>query len=160
MQLARSAANAILEVDDFMHRKILHESIVAHDLLEPIAVSEARHALEISLLHAAIGMRYFGEAMPKVTLIESAQGVELDHDVGDHVTDFIVLDERFSPDMVLLTVLHYAFHHRIDADSAVATVFKLHVGIGDFPAVVFAADQILRRHAHVIEEDGILDSHH
>src|SRR5205823_1362440 len=56
VQLARSAANAVLEVDDFMHRKILHESIVAHDLLEPIAVSEARHALEISLLHAAIRM--------------------------------------------------------------------------------------------------------
>src|SRR5438445_8033092 len=117
MQLARSAANAILIVDDFMHRKILHESIVAHDLLEPIVVSEACYVLEISLLHAAIRMRDFGEAMPEVALVESSQGVELDHDVGDHVTDFIVLDERFSPDMVLLTVLYYALHYRIDVDS-------------------------------------------
>ena len=49
---------------------------------------------------------------------------------------------------------------RVRSDAAVAAVFEFHVGAGDFPAVVFAADQIFRRHADVVEEHSVLDAHH
>src|SRR3989442_16038475 len=75
VQLPRSAANAVFEVHDLMDRRILHESIAAHNLLQPLSVSNPRHALEVSLLHAAIRMRYLGEAMPEIALVESAQRV-------------------------------------------------------------------------------------
>src|SRR5947209_358068 len=75
VQLPRSAANAVFEVHDLMDRRILHESIAAHNLLQPLSVSNSRHALEVSLLHAAIRMRYFGEAMPETALVESSQRV-------------------------------------------------------------------------------------
>ena len=61
---------------------------------------------------------------------------------------------------VLAAVLDDALDQRIRRDAAVAAMLELHVGAGDFPAVVLAADQIFRRHAHVVEEHRVLDAHH
>src|SRR5690606_31295817 len=41
--------------------------------------------------------------------------------------------------------------------AAAGPVLELQMGAGHGPAVVLAADQVLGRHAHVVEVDGVLD---
>ena len=114
----------------------------------------------VALLRAAVGMRLFGEAAPVDELIEAPQGIQLDGHLGDQIAHARIFHDRLAVDVGIAAVLDDALDQRIRGDAAVAAVFELHVGAGDFPAVVLAADQIFRRHAHVVEEHRVLDAHH
>ena len=92
--------------------------------------------------------------------LKRLQRIQLDGHFGDQIAHARIFHDRFAVDMRIAAVFDHSFDQRIRGDAAVAAMFELHVGAGDFPAVVLAADQIFRRHADVVEEDGVLDAHH
>src|SRR3990167_3611575 len=127
MQLTGPAPHYILKVNYLIYRKIRDQGIVAHDLLQPLAVSEPHHALVVPKLGTAIVMRFPGVSMPEVSPRKEAHGVKLGHHVGDDVPYARVFDEMFPVDPRLLAILHNSLDKRVHPDPTVAAVLELQV---------------------------------
>src|SRR5438093_3616305 len=94
---------------------------------------------------------------PEVPHAEQALHFGLDVDVGEAVADVPLLAERHAVALRLLAVAEQTVPHPVAADPAAAAVLELEVRGGDLPALVLAADQCEGGHAHVVEEDRLLD---
>jgi len=68
-----------------MNCGVCHQSIAAHDLLQPFGVSQPHHALIVAQLRAAIGMRLPDKSMPEIAPLHQTYNVQLNHHVGNNV---------------------------------------------------------------------------
>ena len=95
---------------------------------------------------------------PVVPQLEQPANLRVNVDVDEPLAHVGVLAQRLAAAVVGLAVVEDAVNNPVAPNLAPAPVFQFQVGGGDFPALVFAADEVAGRHANVVKIDDVLDA--
>ena len=113
-------------------------------------LSEIRH------LRAFVRSFLAGVDHPEIAGRQQADGFKPAEDLGELRPDVGILDQRPAVAMVFPAMGQQCDPHRIGANVPLAAVLDFEMRRGDFPAVVLAAHEAVRRDTDVVEEDDVL----
>ena len=99
-----------------------------------------------------------GMAQPIGAQAEEADDLAFDVGLDHIVTDIGVFAERLTVAFGGDAIFQELVHHTIAPYHAAAAVLEFQVRGGDSPTVVFPTHQVKGWHAHVVEENRVLES--
>ena len=113
---------------------------------------------QIRCLGAFVGDVGPAVAHPVVPQVQQPHDFRLDVNIQQPVAHFRVSGHRAAPALGAAAMLEQPVDQPVAPDAPAGAVLQLQMGGGDFPALIFAADEVESGNAHLIEKDGVLDA--
>ena len=130
----------------------------AEDVQDAGGDAQPRHLAEVGCLGAFVGDVGAAVPHPVVAQLEQPADLGVNVDVDQPVPHVGILAQRLPAPVVGLAVIEDAVNDPVAPDASAGAMLQLQVGSSNLPALVLAADEVPRRHAHVVEIDDVLDA--